>query len=146
LDEVEELILPDEMLQYLNLVNSEKYPKNDLQQNMSSMSPNTGISVAASFVPRPNSPSPAVGLMSPQSGNTMSALGSPYSQRNYEFGGISHSHSHRRTVTCNHRSNNESQTRDPYVPTPPVPPPTSYEPHHIIDFLPKVSLMMLSYR
>ncbi|XP_017869285.1 PREDICTED: transcriptional activator cubitus interruptus [Drosophila arizonae] len=103
LDEVEDLILPDEMLQYLNLVNETEKPNGR----------DSPIHVA-------NCPSPVMQqVMSPQSGHTMSALGSPYSQRNYEPDGENNNAYRRQhTVYCTQRSNNESTSQYPYMPAP----------------------------
>lgn len=92
LDEVEEdelienkLVLPDEMLQYLNQVADR--PSN--QESTSHKKPAHKVTCPPLFSPNlypnsPESPSTINQVMSPQSGHTMSALGSPYSQRNYD--------------------------------------------------------------
>ncbi|ACY70486.1 hypothetical protein DVIR88_6g0023 [Drosophila virilis] len=169
LDEVEELILPDEMLQYLNLVKETENPKskdggtpappaNNIPDG-GSLTANAVYQSLVSPAPThtPNCPSPLVQLMSPQSGHTMSALGSPYSQRNYEAEGATHFYRQQQTVYCTPRSNNEpfvtsGQAPAPILnPTPTIamtqasqhpaqaPTPTqpqstpSYEPQQIID-------------
>lgn len=93
LDEVEEdelienkLVLPDEVLQYLNQV-ADKQTDRCVPPQPPPLSP----------IIYPNSPPSTIGIppqspaaatttqiMSPESGHTMSALGSPYSQRLYE--------------------------------------------------------------
>ncbi|XP_064537663.1 transcriptional activator cubitus interruptus [Drosophila montana] len=176
LDEVEELILPDEMLQYLNLVKETEKPKseeagtpappaNNIQDggDRGSLTVNSGyqplVSPAPTHTPN-NCPSPLVQLMSPQSGHTMSALGSPYSQRNYEAEGATHFYRQQQTVYCSTpRSNNDPFVGSGQAPAPapaPIPAPTtmaiamtqaqaqaqhpaqaptqpSYEPQQIID-------------
>ena len=99
LDEVEEdelienkLVLPDEMLQYLNQV-ADKTANNTSSHNNNSNTSEKESTHAMCHppIPSPNlypnspeSPSTITQVMSPQSGHTMSALGSPYSQRNYD--------------------------------------------------------------
>ncbi|TDG40335.1 hypothetical protein AWZ03_013244 [Drosophila navojoa] len=128
LDEVEDLILPDEMLQYLNLVNEPDKPTaiSITDNNEKSLLTNNSqyIPLAANGGHSPihlaNCPSPVMQqVMSPQSGHTMSALGSPYSQRNYELdGGNNNAYRQQHTVYCAQRSNNESTSQYTYVPGP----------------------------
>ncbi|TMW47525.1 hypothetical protein DOY81_007396 [Sarcophaga bullata] len=99
LDEVEEdelienkLVLPDEMLQYLNQVADKTANNTSSHNNNSNTSEKESIHAMCHLpIPSPNlypnspeSPSTITQVMSPQSGHTMSALGSPYSQRNYD--------------------------------------------------------------
>ncbi|XP_065370731.1 transcriptional activator cubitus interruptus [Calliphora vicina] len=92
LDEVEEdelienkLVLPDEMLQYLNQV-ADKTPCNNISNNTGKESKQAicqpPMSSPNLYPNSPESPSTITQVMSPQSGHTMSALGSPYSHRN----------------------------------------------------------------
>ncbi|XP_037819629.1 transcriptional activator cubitus interruptus [Lucilia sericata] len=93
LDEVEEdelienkLVLPDEMLQYLNQVADKT--SNNINNNSGKESAQVichpPMSSPNIYPNSPESPSTITQVMSPQSGHTMSALGSPYSQRNYD--------------------------------------------------------------
>lgn len=97
LDEVEEdelienkLVLPDEMLQYLNQV-ADKSAHNTSSHTNNCNTSESKNAMCHPPIPSPNlypnspeSPSTITQLMSPQSGHTMSALGSPYSQRYYD--------------------------------------------------------------
>ncbi|KAM7341236.1 transcriptional activator cubitus interruptus [Cochliomyia hominivorax] len=96
LDEVEEdelienkLVLPDEMLQYLNQVADKTSNNSNVGGNVSGKDASQATCQPPMLSPNlypnsPESPSTITQVMSPQSGHTMSALGSPYSQRNYD--------------------------------------------------------------
>ncbi|KAI8120488.1 Transcriptional activator cubitus interruptus [Lucilia cuprina] len=116
LDEVEEdelienkLVLPDEMLQYLNQVADKT--SNNMSNNSAKESAHVVCQPPMSspniYPNSPESPSTITQVMSPQSGHTMSALGSPYSQRNYDQ--RSQADTHRRQYYydyCHERSEN----------------------------------------
>ncbi|XP_043071814.1 transcriptional activator cubitus interruptus [Drosophila grimshawi] len=115
LDEVEELILPDEMLQYLNLVKETEKPKartgkQELQNVKSSSTKTFTTNANLSKLPAPLA-SPSLELLSPQSAHTMSALGSPYSQRNYEL--EANHQSHRYQPTNLYNQNNYQLAENP---------------------------------
>lgn len=91
LDEVEEdelienkLVLPDEMLQYLNQVADKTSSNNTSGKEAAQNTCQPPMSSPNLYPNSPASPSTITQVMSPQSGHTMSALGSPYSQRNYD--------------------------------------------------------------
>lgn len=145
LDEVEELILPDEMLQYLNLVKETEKPKAKPLTDVNDKASFTNSSQYLDLVANagnspthvPNCPSPFMQqLMSPQSGHTMSALGSPYSQRNYELEGGNNS-----AYRQQQRLNTESSSQYPYAPGPapiagavPLPAPAPSQAHSLLPF------------
>ncbi|KAH8272498.1 hypothetical protein KR044_011898, partial [Drosophila immigrans] len=130
LDEVEELILPDEMLQYLNLVKeSEKYHQNDMHEAMSAMK--SSVTLRCNTQQAPSNE-----FKSHQYAINSAAVGCPsHAQRNSESAILSQSH--RYTVICSRRTTIDSPN-NPHVANSefiviPATAQTNYENHQIID-------------
>ncbi|KAH8376024.1 hypothetical protein KR093_005186, partial [Drosophila rubida] len=130
LDEVEELILPDEMLQYLNLVKeSEKYNQNDMHEAVSA--------IKSSVTLRCNSQqTQANDFKSHQSAIASASIVCPSNaQRSSEP--VILSQSHRYTVICSRRATIDSPN-NPHVANPgytviPATAQSNYETHQVID-------------
>ncbi|KAH8403955.1 hypothetical protein KR215_006910, partial [Drosophila sulfurigaster] len=130
LDEVEELILPDEMLQYLNLVKeTEKYHENDMHEAMSGIK--SSVTLRSS-----NQQAPVNELQCHQSAIASATISCPtYAQRNSES--VILSQSHRYTVICSRKTTIDSPS-SPHVTNPGfIVIPTTAQPndktHPIID-------------